>query len=83
MIGDMTRWASRFIFYMVLWVFILSVRWDGRTLFDRAHEIIIENPVVELLDEELQVLWERISDTARTVYADIERKRSAEPEAYR
>lgn len=75
MISEIARWASRFVFYLVLWVFILSIRWEGRTLFDRAHEVIIENPLVELLDEELGILWDRLSDTARTAYAKLQESR--------
>jgi len=75
MIGDIARWASKFIFYLIIWVFILSLRWEGRTLFDRAHEVIIENPLVELIDEELNDLWVRLSETARTTYADMKERR--------
>lgn len=81
MITEIAKWASRFVFYLVLWVFILSIRWEGRTLFDRAHEVIIENPLVDLLDEELGVLWGRLSDTARTAYAKLQESRQGNQES--
>lgn len=77
MIAECIRWAFRVAFYLVLWVLILSFRWDGRTLFDRAHEIIVENPVANLIEEEAISLWDRMSEAARVTYASLqERKRT-------
>lgn len=83
MIGDMVRWVSRFIFYLMLWVLILSVRWEGRTLFERAHELILENPVAELIVEEAEEFWGRLSETVWVTYAKLHDDREKQEEGLR
>ena len=66
--------------HLVFWVFLLSIQWEGRSLFDRSHEILVENPLVEVVDEELRILWEKISSTAESTYAEFKEKRAKEKE---
>jgi hypothetical protein len=52
-------WLFKIALQMVFWVFLLSIRWDGRTLFDRAHEILVDNSVVAEVDREASRIWAR------------------------
>ena len=75
MIKDIITWGIKACFQLVLWVFLLSISWDGRTLFDRTHEIIVDNEVVESLDLQLRELWEEISRTAQTTFSEVANKK--------
>ncbi|MEZ4742554.1 MAG: hypothetical protein R3B45_08915 [Bdellovibrionota bacterium] len=55
---------------MVVWVFILSISWSGRTLFDRAHELLIRNSIVEAVDSELANVWYKVKETAKLTFSD-------------
>ena len=71
MIQDLIKWLIKIFMHLVVWVFILSIQWDGRTLYDRAHEILVDNPLVDLVDEELKDLWDKVSATAESTYAKL------------
>ena len=44
---------GKFVAVGVLWIFVLSVRVEDERLFDKAHGVLIENPVVRTLDQKL------------------------------
>ena len=74
MIQDMVKWGWKILLSLVCWVFLLSIRVDGETLFDKAHAVIVENPVVEAVDEELGELWYIIKETARATMENTGRE---------
>ena len=37
---------GRILLQGVIWVFVLSIRVDGQTLFHRAHEVLVNNQIV-------------------------------------
>jgi hypothetical protein len=67
--NDIIRMLGKVALQMVLWVFVLSISWGGRTLFDRAHGVLVENSVVEAIDSELAGMWSRISETAKVTFS--------------
>ena len=66
---DLSKRVIKFFCHGIFWVFLLSVRWDGRTLFSYTHEVFVENSVVEALDGELADAWFRLSETARVTFS--------------
>ncbi len=67
--NDFLKWCFKISLNGVLWVFILSITVGGQTLFTRANELLVKNPLVEALDEELADLWQRLSKTARMTFS--------------
>ena len=60
------------------WVFIFSIRWDGRTLFSYLNEILVQNRIVRAVDESLADLWYKVSETASTTFhklSDTEKRK--------
>jgi len=55
----------------ILWVFILSIRVDGRTLFSHANEVLVQNSIVRAVDGELANLWYRITETAKVTFEKV------------
>ena len=45
----------------MLWVFILSAQWDGRTLFSYAHNTLVQNTIVQAIEDEASDAWSRIA----------------------
>tara|TARA_B100001094_G_C18165218_1_gene791652 strand:- start:634 stop:870 length:237 start_codon:yes stop_codon:yes gene_type:complete len=41
------------------WVFVLSIPYQGVPLFWHAEDLIVRNKLVQALDYQLGVLWER------------------------
>jgi hypothetical protein len=67
--NDMIRMVGKFALQMVLWVFLLSISWGGRTIFERAHGVLVENSIVAAVDSELAGVWSRISETAKVTFS--------------
>ena len=67
--NDIIRMLGKVTLQMVLWVFVLSISWGGRTLFDRSHGVLVENSIVSAIDSELAGVWSRISETARLTFS--------------
>ncbi len=42
--------AGRILFQGVIWVFVLSIRVDGRTVFYHAHDVLVNNQVVAAVE---------------------------------
>ena len=57
MLNTVLTGIIKFLLHMVFWVFVLSIRWDERTIFDRAHDILVDNPLIEEVDEHVTAIW--------------------------
>lgn len=58
------KWLGRTSLTAVIWVFILSIHWNGRPLFDHAYDVLIDNSIVRAIDEKVAEVWENVTDTA-------------------
>jgi hypothetical protein len=54
-----------------IWVFALSITWNGKMFFSYAHEILVQNRIVDAIDEELGDLWYKVSETARITFNNV------------
>ena len=66
--NDAVKWLLKVLLHAVLWVFILSIRWDGRPVFNYANELLVQNSLVRAVDDELGDLWVRLGRTARATF---------------
>ena len=71
---DFFRWLARSIGIGVLWVFLLSIRIQGETIFSHANEILVQNKLVAEIDEGLGELWFKISETASRTFKELGNK---------
>ncbi len=72
--NDIFKWIGKFFMHSVLWVFVLSVRWDGRTVFSYANEVLVQNALVQTLDEELAEVWYKVSETAKVTFSESDQE---------
>ena len=58
------KWLGKTGLTAIIWVFILSITWNGRTMFSYANELLIQNSLVRTLDSKLAEMWDNVTDTA-------------------
>jgi hypothetical protein len=69
---DFFRWLLKSMLIGVAWVFILSIPLRGETLFQYAQGILVQNSLMDLVDRELDIAWDKFKVTARAALADEE-----------
>ncbi|MEY4631632.1 MAG: hypothetical protein RIQ81_1752 [Pseudomonadota bacterium] len=56
--------AGKLVLQGVVWVFVLSIQVDGRTLFSHAHGILVDNQVVAAVESQVTKGLRAASDLA-------------------
>ena len=69
--NDIVKWLAKTSSAGILWVFLLSITVEGRTIFSYANSFLVQNALVRMLDEELGDLWYKVYTTAQTTYHEI------------
>lgn len=60
--NDFIKWLSKVLLSMVVWVFLLSIQWEGRPIFYHANDLLVQNAVVRAVDAELGEIWQRLTE---------------------
>ncbi len=63
------KWLGRTSISAIFWVFILSIRYDGRTLFSYANNFLVQNSFLQVVDSVANTLFD-ISDVAKMTFSD-------------
>jgi hypothetical protein len=69
--SDRTKKVLKFFGMGVLWVYILSIRVGSETIFYHAHDILVENQVVEAIDRQLAEAYEGAVNLASNTFDRI------------
>jgi hypothetical protein len=69
--GDRTKKVLKFLGLGVLWVYILSVRVGGDTIFSYANDILVKNQIVEAIDRQLADSYDGAIKAAGQAYARV------------
>jgi hypothetical protein len=69
-VNDFMKWFLKVLLSAMIWVFVLSVRWDGRTMFSYANEALVQNALVGALDEQAAELWHRFKGSVRQTFTE-------------
>lgn len=54
----------------LIWVFVLSLNWNGRTLFSHANEVFVQNQVVLAADAQLADWWDQLKSVSVAAFRD-------------
>ena len=54
---EMVGWILKTLLSMIFWVYVLSFSWEGKTLFERARGVFVDNAVTEFLTEEASSIY--------------------------
>lgn len=68
--NDIVKWIGKFFLHSILWVFILSIQWNGKSLFYYANETLVQNDLVRTVDHELAQLWTKFARSAKMSFSD-------------
>ena len=52
--SDLVKWCVKFVFTAVIWTFILNIRVDNITLFQKFSDIFVNNEVVYEVNSHLR-----------------------------
>ena len=63
MIGKAGSFVVRMFLSMILWVFLLSLPWNGRPIFLELNGIFVQNDIVAFIGDEIQHIWGKVSDS--------------------
>jgi hypothetical protein len=69
--SDRTKKVLKFFGMGVLWVYSLSIRVGSETIFYHAHDILVENQVVEAIDRQLAEAYEGAVNLASNTFDRI------------
>ena len=69
--SDRTKTVLKFFGMGVLWVYILSIRVGSETIFYHAHDILVENQIVEAIDRQLADAYEGVANLASNTFDRI------------
>lgn len=67
---DLFKHLGKFLAQGLLWVFILSIHWDNKSLFSYCHDIFVDNTLVHTVDAELGEIWYKVSKTAKVTFSE-------------
>lgn len=69
--GDRTKKMLKFLGLGILWVYILSIRVGGDTMFHFANNILVKNHIVEAIDRQLADSYDGALRVAGNAYSRL------------
>ena len=73
MIVMLLRYAVRCSLSAITWVFILSLQWEGKMIFDWAHDAMVEVVAIDEVDRQLKATWQRLKDETQATISGARR----------
>lgn len=67
--NDLLKWSTKVAVSAVFWVFVLSIRQEGRPIFYHVNNLLVQNTIVRTLDEGLTDVWDRLRRAAKVAFA--------------
>lgn len=59
--SPMVSWIIKNIIIALFWLAILSIEFGGKPLFYTAHDLVIDNRVVQAVDQQARKLWANLT----------------------
>ena len=67
--NERLKYVARILTVGIIWVFVLSIRWDGRPIFYTANDLLVQNPLVRSIDSGLNDGWHRLQRAVHVAFA--------------
>jgi hypothetical protein len=67
---DLLKHIGKILGQGILWVFILSINWEGKSLYSYSHDLFVDNSMVRAIDAELAEVWFKLVKTAKVTFAE-------------
>ena len=82
MIKDIFVWCFKSCLQGIFWVLILSISLKGKTLFDRGHDIFVDNKVVSYLNEQVEEFIEKTEKIIKTSISQLTKNKDESEEVF-
>lgn len=69
--NDKSKKALKTLSVGVVWVYVLSIRIGGNTIFSYANDILVQNRIVEAIDRSFADAMDTIVDNAKLTFHSI------------
>ncbi|MEI6834954.1 MAG: hypothetical protein WCL28_13280 [bacterium] len=69
--SDRTTKVLKFLGMGVLWVYILSIRIGQETIYYHAHDILVENHIVDAIDRQLADAYDGAAKFASNTFSRL------------
>jgi len=69
--SDRTTKVLKFLGMGVLWVYILSIRIGQETIYYHAHDILVENQIVDAIDHQLAESYDGAAKFASNTFSRL------------
>jgi hypothetical protein len=66
------KWLLKTLSIGILWIFILSIEVDNRSLFSYANHYLVRNQLVTAVDRQVSYWWGRLSQRAQMAFSGSE-----------
>jgi len=53
--------SGKVLLHAVFWVYVFSIQIAGKSIYQHAHGVLVDNPVVHAIDEEAYNLYARVT----------------------
>ena len=73
MIVMLLRYAFRCTLSAITWVFILSLQWEGKMIFNWAHDAMAQVVAIDEIDRQLKATWRRLKDETQATISGARR----------
>lgn len=67
---DILRQIGKVMIQGIMWVFILSISWNGKSLYSYAYDVLVDNTLVRTLDGEFAEVWYKLVKTAKVTFSE-------------
>ena len=74
--SDKTKKILKFFGVGIIWVYILSIRVSGHTLFFHANDIFVQNQIVASIDQTFEDSYMKLQEKVRLAWDAISRSSS-------
>ncbi|MBP6218034.1 MAG: hypothetical protein KA436_05565 [Oligoflexales bacterium] len=74
MLEGLIRWLVKFFLQMILWVFLLSINWDGKMLFLHLKSLLVDNAIIATVEDQGEILFGQIRDKLYSIQVDEKMK---------
>lgn len=69
--NDKSKKVLKILGVGVIWVYVLSIRIGGQTIFSYANDILVQNRIVEAIDRSFADAMDTIVDNAKLTFHSI------------
>ncbi len=61
--------VGKVLLHATFWVYVFSIQIAGKSIYQHAYGVLVDNPVVQAIDEEAYNLYSRVTRAVEIAFA--------------